>query len=134
MIPMVMTFALFAVAAGASTGALRIVAAVVGVGAICAAGMRAFRIGLWASPERICIRNYWRSYDVAWSDVIDVSSEPDFRSARGGWRFKLRDGHKILLLARPRGRRSFGESHRLVSVSKTPVKLREETLDPPDDV
>jgi hypothetical protein len=62
------------IAAFAVSGYPRYAILVTGVIATVLAVRRSFRIELYVSRQMIQIRNYWRTFELQWSDVTDVGT------------------------------------------------------------
>jgi hypothetical protein len=64
---------------------------------------RAFRISLTVTDEEVTIKNYWRSYTVAWSDVegVGVALREHGLLPQPALAFKLRDGAAVFAQATP---------------------------------
>lgn len=81
---------------------------------------RAFRLGLWASSERVRIQNYWRTRDFDWTEVTDIGVGKQTMGVvpQSAWAFLLRDGHTVRAQATPiRPDEREAESHALLALA-----------------
>ena len=62
------------IAAFAVTGYLRYIILGLSLVALGLATRRSFQIALSVSRDTISIRNYWRTYELPWTDVVEIGS------------------------------------------------------------
>jgi hypothetical protein len=109
-----------ALAVAVTRGALRYVVVVVAVLGGAWSVKRAFRLGLWASSERVRVQNYWRTREFSWSDVTDIGVGKLMTGVvpQSAWAFLLRDGRSIRAQATPtRPDVREAESHALLALA-----------------
>lgn len=78
-------------------------------------GIRIARLGIFAGPDELVVRDYFRTYRIAWPDVSAFEMPPPYGTWRkAGLRIRLHDGRLISATLYARGRIDSGTAVRTV--------------------
>jgi hypothetical protein len=59
-------------------------------------GVRVARLGMFAGPEQLVVRDYFRTYRIRWTEIASFEPPPPYETLRkAGLRIRLVDGHVI---------------------------------------
>jgi Bacterial PH domain len=94
-------------------------------------GVRTARLGIFAGPERLVVRDYFRTYQIGWPEIASFEMPPRYGTWRkSGLRIHLIDGQLISATLYRRGRLDSGGAARTV-VEELDRLCRDNTGDRP---
>ena len=78
-------------------------------------GIRIARLGIFAGPDRLIVRNYFRTYRIAWPDISAFEMPPRYGTLRkAGLRIHLLNDQVISATLYARGRIGSGRAAQTV--------------------
>jgi Bacterial PH domain len=78
-------------------------------------GVRTARLGIYAEPEQLVVRDYFRTYQIGWPEIASFELPPRYGTWRkSGLRIHLIDGRLISATLYRRGRLDSGRAGRTV--------------------